>query len=84
MVTWKDYQVERSRRQDMLEEAERERALYSAGLKISPVADWSRARLVRLGAWLEQLGCRLQHRYSRQSKLKVTLLPTIEEASGGC
>ena len=84
MVTWKDYQVERNRRQDMLEEAERERALYSAGSKTSPMSDWSRVRLVRLGAWLEHLGCRLQDRYSPQTKIEIHLMPTIEKASGGC
>ena len=57
MVTWKDYLVERTRRQDLLEEAERERTVYSLRLNSSLTVDWSRARLVRLGAWLEQLGC---------------------------
>lgn len=84
MVTWKDYLVERTRRQDMLEEAERERVYFSARLKTSPAADWSRARLVRLGSWLEQLGCRLQDRYSPQTKIDIHLMPTIGKASGGC
>ena len=84
MVTWKDYLVERARRQDMLEEVERERVLLSTGLKASRIAHWSRARMVRLGARLERLGCRLQDRYGSQRELKVHLLPTIEKVSGGC
>lgn len=84
MVTWKDDLVERARRQDRLAQAERERALYLAGLRTSPIADWSRARMVRLGAWLEQLGCGLQRRYSPQSKIKVSMLSTIGKVSGGC
>ena len=84
MVTWKDYLVERSRRQDLLEEAERERMVYALRLSDAFAADWSRARLVRLGAWLEQLGCRLQRRYSPKSTIEINLMPTIENVSGGC
>ncbi len=84
MVTWKDDLVERARRQDMLAQAERVRSRNSAGLSTSPAMDWSRVRLVRLGAWLEQLGCRLQHRYGSQSKIEVNMLTTIGKASGGC
>lgn len=84
MITWRDYQVESARRQEMLEQAERARWLRALKDRPDGVMGWYRRRIFRLGAWLEGLGCRLQRRYSPQPRINVKMATGFEEAIGGC
>jgi hypothetical protein len=82
MVTWRDYVIEEHRRQSRLEKAGRERQYRLIEAKSSRKG-WFQASVVRVGAWLEDLGCRMQCRYAARPSQQTHLKPTADKVVGG-
>lgn len=84
MITWRDYLIEASRRREMLDEAVRERRHQHIHGESSRPTGWLQAWVVRVGAGLENLGCRMQSRYSPKADHSVNFKPATGKVVGGC
>lgn len=83
MLTWKDVVVEEQRREDLQQQAARRQILRLARGNEPQTYRLHHVVLVRVGAWLENWGCRLQARYSNlDAASSLTPNRTLAAAGG--
>ncbi len=64
MLSWRDLLDQEVRREDLQMQAERWRLVQSVLINRPQIGGRLAATLVRLGAWMERTGCRIQNRFT--------------------
>jgi hypothetical protein len=64
MVNWPDVRVQEYRRAELMKEAELARLASAARAGLPNRRERLAALMIRLGAWMERTGCRLQARFA--------------------
>lgn len=84
MITWRDYLVEDDRRREMLDWASRQRQTLRFDYRSDHGVRWYRVMVVRLGAWVETMGHRLQASDGSDAYSDVPITPTAGKLIEGC
>lgn len=89
MITWKEYQVAEARRLELMQAAAAQRQQHQFQEMDSRLTRTTRWVSLRLGAWLVQIGLRLQSRSagvaeSLRSASPGTVRPVIKQAEQNC
>ena len=69
--TGRDFTTAEYRREDLMKKAEKELLIRIAQANASDQTPIHQRMLVRFGAWLEQLGCRLKSHYMEVADLEI-------------
>lgn len=83
MFTWRDVYNEIAKREESLRQAEQERRIQAWLPARGARPRFHHILLLRLGEWLETIGCRLRTRYAAIGEGGL-LTPTTEESLQRC
>jgi hypothetical protein len=84
MVSWRDVIDQEVRREELMRQAQQWRMVEMARAGRPTWSARLAALMIRLGAWMERTGCRLQSRFAEIEASHVINAPGTEPQMNGC